>query len=66
MTLESTVATALDATAANDISVFYVGPICVVGSVLVDLMELLVAGLQAYILTFLTAMFLGLYGEPSH
>ncbi len=66
MTLETTVATAMDATVENDIAAFYVGPICVVGSVLVDLMEMLVAGLQAYILTFLTAMFVGLYGEPSH
>lgn len=66
MTLETTITSALDATAENDIVAFYVGPVCVAGSVLVDLMEILVAGLQAYILTFLTAMFLGLYGEPSH
>jgi F-type H+-transporting ATPase subunit a len=66
MTLETTVTTAMDATVENDIVAFYVGPVCVAGSVLVDLMELLVAGLQAYILTFLTAMFLGLYGEPAH
>ncbi len=39
---------------------------CILGSVAVDLMELLVAGLQAYIFTFLTAMFLGLYVEPEH
>jgi F0F1-type ATP synthase membrane subunit a len=64
--LIATYETALDPTAANEIHFFYVGPICIVGSVLVDLMELLVAGLQAYIYTFLTAMFLGLYGEPSH
>lgn len=65
-TLLATYETALDATVANEIHFFYVAPICVVGSVLVDLMELLVAGLQAYIYTFLTAMFLGLYGEPTH
>jgi F-type H+-transporting ATPase subunit a len=50
----------------NDISVFYVGPICLVGSVLMSLMELMVATLQAYIYTFLTAIFLGLYIEPEH
>jgi len=65
-TLISTYQSTLDPTAARDIHFFYVGPICLIGSVLVDLMELLVAGLQAYIYTFLTAMFLGLYGEPSH
>jgi len=42
---------------------FYVGPLVVLGSVAVDVLELLVAGLQAYIFTFLTAMFLGLYAE---
>ncbi|MBN1553821.1 MAG: F0F1 ATP synthase subunit A [Phycisphaerae bacterium] len=65
-TLIATYETALDPTVSNEIHFFYVAPICIVGSVLVDLMELLVAGLQAYIYTFLTAMFLGLYGEPSH
>ncbi|MBN1942945.1 MAG: F0F1 ATP synthase subunit A, partial [Phycisphaerae bacterium] len=65
-TLIATYETAMNPTAANEIHFFYVAPICVVGSVLVDLMELLVAGLQAYIYTFLTAMFLGLYGEPTH
>jgi F-type H+-transporting ATPase subunit a len=65
-TLVATVQTAMDPNLANEIHFFYVGPICVVGSVLVDLMEMLVAGLQAYIYTFLTAMFLGLYVEPSH
>ncbi len=44
---------------------FYVGPAAIMGSVVVNLLELLVAGLQAYIFTFLTAMFLGLYAEPS-
>jgi len=34
--------------------------------VLMYIMELLVAVLQAYIFTFLTALFLGLYVEPSH
>lgn len=40
---------------------FLVGPAAVAGAVAVSLLELLVAGLQAYIFTFLTAMFLGLY-----
>ncbi|MFP4105671.1 MAG: F0F1 ATP synthase subunit A [Phycisphaerae bacterium] len=39
---------------------------CILGSVLVNLLEMLVAGLQAYIFTFLTAMFIGLYVEPDH
>lgn len=49
---------------ANDF--FYIAPVCVVGSVLINIMELLVAALQAYIFTFLTAMFLNLYVEPAH
>ena len=44
----------------------YVGPLCILASVLVSLMELLVAALQAYIFTFLTAIFIGLYMEPAH
>jgi len=43
--------------------VFYVAPLCILGSVAASILELLVAGLQAYIFTFLTAMFLGLYVE---
>ncbi|MFP4054955.1 MAG: F0F1 ATP synthase subunit A [Phycisphaerae bacterium] len=39
--------------------------VCIVASVLIDLMELMVAGLQAYIFTFLTAIFLGLYAGPA-
>jgi len=39
---------------------------CVLGGALLSIIELLVAGLQAYIFTFLTAMFLGLYVEPDH
>ncbi len=45
---------------------FYVGPLTVLGTVAVSILELLVSGLQAYIFTFLTAMFLSLYAEPSH
>jgi F-type H+-transporting ATPase subunit a len=48
------------------LTVFYVGPTCVIASVLVDLLELLVAVLQAYIFTFLTSMFISMYVEPSH
>lgn len=49
----------------NQIHAFYIAPVCIIASVLVDLMELLVAGLQAYIYTFLTAIFFGLYVEHS-
>ena len=65
-TLVTTYETAMDPTVPNNIHFFYVAPICVLSSVLVDFLELLVGGIQAYIYTFLTAMFLGLYAEPSH
>lgn len=65
-TFIATIESAMDPARANEIHFFYVGPLCIAASVLVDLMELLVAGLQAYIYTFLLAMFLGLYVEPSH
>ena len=45
---------------------FGVSAMCVLGSVGVTILDLLVSCLQAYIFTFLTAMFLGLYVEPSH
>jgi len=38
----------------------------IVASVVFSLLELMVAVLQAYIFTFLTAIFIGLYTEPSH
>jgi F-type H+-transporting ATPase subunit a len=44
----------------------YVAPICILGSVLVMVLELLVAFLQAYIFTFITAMLFGLYVAPEH
>ncbi len=44
----------------------YVLPICVVGSVGLNLMELLVCGIQAFIFTIMTALFLGMYAEASH
>jgi F-type H+-transporting ATPase subunit a len=56
----------LQALETEVVRVFFIGPFCVAASVVVEVMELLVAGLQAYIFTFLTAMFLGLYGEPAH
>jgi F-type H+-transporting ATPase subunit a len=43
----------------------YIGPAAVIGSALISLIELLVAGLQAYIFTFLSAIFLALYAEPA-
>ena len=39
---------------------------CVLGGAVASLLDLLVAGLQAYIFTFLTATFLGLYVAPEH
>ena len=45
---------------------FGVSILCVLGGVAATILDLLVACLQAYIFTFLTAMFLGLYVEPSH
>lgn len=47
-------------------SVLYAGPIVIMGAVAVDVMELLVAALQAYVFTFLTAIFLAIYVEPAH
>ena len=45
---------------------FGVSILCVLGGVAATILDILVACLQAYIFTFLTAMFLGLYVEPSH
>jgi len=44
----------------------YVVPICVLGSVALNVMELLVSGIQAFIFTIMTALFLGMYAEASH
>ena len=44
---------------------FGVSILCVLGSAAVTMLDLLVACLQAYIFTFLTAMFLGLYVESA-
>ena len=46
--------------------VWYLMPVVSLASAAVSLLELLVAGLQAYIFTFLTAIFIGLYAETSH
>lgn len=54
------------ATAGSWAAMSYVGPINSVASVLVSLLEILVGVLQAFIFTFLTAIFLGLYMEPQH
>lgn len=53
-------------TAMASYQFLYVAPICIMATVMMYIMELLVAVLQAYIFTFLTALFLGLYVEPSH
>jgi F-type H+-transporting ATPase subunit a len=42
-----------------------VGAVTLAASVLVSLMELLVAAIQAYVFTFLTAMYIGLYADPA-
>ncbi|MFB3892196.1 MAG: F0F1 ATP synthase subunit A [Phycisphaerae bacterium] len=46
--------------------VFVVGPLCILASVAVNLLELLVAIVQAYVFTFLSAIFIGLAMEESH
>lgn len=46
--------------------VFYVFPLCVAASVGVALLELLVALIQAYVFTFLTAIFIELAMEEAH
>lgn len=40
--------------------------VCVLASVLLQILELLVAGIQAYVFTILAATFLSLYVEPGH
>ena len=46
--------------------VFYIGPVVIVSSAILCVLEMAVALLQAFIFTVLTAVFLGLYAEPSH
>ncbi len=57
----------LEATRAYFVSastnIILIAPAAIAGAVAVSMLELLVAGLQAYIFTFLTAMFIGLYAE---
>ncbi len=44
----------------------YVVVLCAGGAVALTLMELLVAGIQAFIFTIMTALFLGMYVEAEH
>ena len=44
----------------------YVVVLCAGGSIALTLMELLVSGIQAFIFTIMTALFLGMYAEASH
>ncbi len=48
------------------VSQTYVFPLSVLGSVFVSLLDVLVALIQAFVFTFLTAIFVGLYMEPQH
>jgi len=41
-------------------------PVCIAGSVVLMLMEILVAGIQAFIFAIMTALFLGMYAEADH
>lgn len=50
----------------QNLAIMGVSVVCVLAGALLYIMELLVAGLQAYIFTYLTAIFLGLYVEPGH
>jgi len=50
----------------QNLAIMGLSVLCVVAGALLYVMELLVAGLQAYIFTYLTAIFLGLYMEPGH
>jgi F-type H+-transporting ATPase subunit a len=45
---------------------YYVGAATVIGVVLMSLLELFVAFLQAYIFTFLTTIFIGFAVKPEH
>lgn len=44
----------------------YIWPVCVASSIVLNLMEVLVAGIQAFIFTIMTALFLGMYAEANH
>lgn len=41
-------------------------PVCIAGSVVLMIMEILVAGIQAFIFAIMTALFLGMYAEADH
>jgi F-type H+-transporting ATPase subunit a len=44
----------------------YVGPLCVVASIGISILELLIAVIQAYVFTFLSAIFIGMAMEEHH
>lgn len=52
--------------ASASLHVLYVGPLCVAAGVLANVLDLLVAFLQAYVFTFLSAIFIGMYTESAH
>jgi F-type H+-transporting ATPase subunit a len=45
---------------------WFVVPISVAGSVAIYFLEMFVAVLQAYVFTFLTAVFMGMAAHPEH
>lgn len=47
-------------------SVFYIAPLSVLMAVLDTVLDLLIVILQAYIFTFLSAIFIGMYMDPVH
>ena len=47
-------------------NVFFVAPVCILAGVAIQLLDLLVVVLQAYVFTFLTAIFIGLAMEEAH
>lgn len=51
---------------AGKVQLATIYPLSVIVSVALSLMELMVGAIQAYIFTFLTALFIGLYVEPAH
>ena len=51
---------------AGLVNLALVGPVCVAASVAMNALDLLVSGLQAYIFTFLSAVFIGLYSGDGH
>jgi F-type H+-transporting ATPase subunit a len=56
----------IDVAKGKDWMVFGVAPISVILVTLLSLLELFIAGLQAFVFTFLTAVFIGLAKHPAH